>query len=151
MHCNCKHSYTVRCKISENLYDSQVAQQWVDSCCSLTINLFVFLQVKVGQIVFTKQASMLWLGQSELKDFLLFIMGKEIDYKNVFVQSSYFFIHSLSAGLFRQATYSTTRLGVYQSLFDRFSRYNHKYYPPLATALFNSIKTHICCNVPLSI
>ena len=31
--------------------------------------------------------------------------------------------YSLSAGLFRQATYSTVRLGVYQSLFDRFSRY----------------------------
>ncbi|XP_064384029.1 mitochondrial 2-oxoglutarate/malate carrier protein-like isoform X1 [Halichondria panicea] len=29
--------------------------------------------------------------------------------------------NGLSAGLFRQATYSTTRLGVYQSLFDRFS------------------------------
>lgn len=29
--------------------------------------------------------------------------------------------NGLSAGLFRQATYSTTRLGVYQSLFDNFS------------------------------
>ena len=29
--------------------------------------------------------------------------------------------NSLSAGLLRQATYSTTRLGVYQSLFDKFS------------------------------
>lgn len=28
----------------------------------------------------------------------------------------------LSAGLFRQATYSTVRLGVYQSLFDKLSR-----------------------------
>lgn len=29
---------------------------------------------------------------------------------------------SLSAGLLRQATYSTTRLGVYQTLMDRFTR-----------------------------
>ena len=32
-----------------------------------------------------------------------------------------FVCNSLSAGLLRQATYSTTRLGVYQSLFDKFS------------------------------
>ena len=29
---------------------------------------------------------------------------------------------SLSAGLLRQATYSTTRLGVYQTLMDKFTR-----------------------------
>lgn len=33
----------------------------------------------------------------------------------------YVLCNRLSAGLLRQATYSTTRLGVYQSLFDKFS------------------------------
>ncbi len=32
------------------------------------------------------------------------------------------FVVSLSAGLLRQATYSTTRLGVYQTLMDKFTR-----------------------------
>ena len=37
------------------------------------------------------------------------------------VVDDYCYVYRLSAGLLRQATYSTTRLGVYQSLFDMFT------------------------------
>ena len=37
------------------------------------------------------------------------------------VLDDYCYVYRLSAGLLRQATYSTTRLGVYQSLFDMFT------------------------------
>lgn len=35
----------------------------------------------------------------------------------------HFFLFSLSAGLLRQATYTTTRLGVYTSLMEHFKRF----------------------------
>lgn len=37
----------------------------------------------------------------------------------VFVESLYFLSDSLSAGLLRQATYTTTRLGIYTILFEK--------------------------------
>ena len=40
-----------------------------------------------------------------------------------YVRVHFFFLSSLSAGLLRQATYTTTRLGVYTSLMEHFKRF----------------------------
>ena len=44
-------------------------------------------------------------------------------------------LYRLSAGLLRQATYSTTRLGIYQSLYDKF------------TGWVSTVRVHLLCRM----
>ena len=80
------------------------------------------LQEKAGRSELIEPASMPYQQLSEMRDSLHCTTGKILLTRNIFLVK-YLFLFSLSAGLLRQATYSTTRLGVYQSLFDHLCGY----------------------------
>ena len=62
-------------------------------------------------------------AEERFKSFKMFTMCVHLN-SRIFLFTAH---GRLSAGLFRQATYGTVRMGIYQSLYDHFTRYYYNH------------------------